>query len=411
MTTVEETPVATRTYSVLGTRPIRHDGLDKVTGRARYAADITLPGMLHGKILRSPHAHARIVRIDTSKAEALPGVKSVATSADLPIIEAREIDFGETQGNSRMLAENILARGKVLYKGHAVAAVAATTASIAEEALDLIEVEYEPLPVLLTYADAMREDAPLLHDDLTTRSLAERFSRGTDTGVRSNIASHLQFKQGDIEQGFAEATVVVEREFTTSTVHQGYIEPHSSTAFWAPDGKVTVWTSTQGPFTVRSQTAAILGIPESSVKVIPMEIGGGFGGKLNTYLDPVAAILSRKSGRAVKLAMSRTDVFEATGPTSATFIRAKIGADATGRITAAQLHLVYEAGAYPGAPVGAGANTGVAPYGVENLLDDGYDVVCNKPKVAAYRAPGSPQAAFAVESVIDEIAERLNLDP
>ncbi|MGE0544304.1 MAG: xanthine dehydrogenase family protein molybdopterin-binding subunit [Dehalococcoidia bacterium] len=411
MTTVEETPVATRTYSVLGTRPIRHDGLDKVTGRARYAADITLPGMLHGKILRSPHAHARIVRIDTSKAEALPGVKSVATSADLPIIEAREIDFGETQGNSRMLAENILARGKVLYKGHAVAAVAATTASIAEEALDLIEVEYEPLPVLLTYADAMREDAPLLHDDLTTRSLAERFSRGTDTGVRSNIASHLQFKQGDIEQGFAEATVVVEREFTTSTVHQGYIEPHSSTAFWAPDGKVTVWTSTQGPFTVRSQTAAILGIPESSVKVIPMEIGGGFGGKLNTYLDPVAAILSRKSGRAVKLAMSRTDVFEATGPTSATFIRAKIGADATGRITAAQLHLVYEAGAYPGSPVGAGANTGLAPYGVENLLVDGYDVVCNKPKVAAYRAPGSPQAAFAVESVIDEIAERLNLDP
>jgi xanthine dehydrogenase molybdenum-binding subunit len=411
MTTIERNPQTTKSYKVVGTRPIRHDGLDKVTGRARYGADISLPGMLHGKVLRSPHAHARITRIDISRAEALPGVKAVVTAADFPIIASETIDFGEMLGNSRMLAENVLANGKVLYKGHAVAAVAATSPHVAEEALDLIEVEYEPLPVLLTYADAIKEGAPLLHDDLTTRSLAERFSRGTDTGVRSNVASHIQYKQGDVEQGFAEAAVVVEREFTTSTVHQGYIEPHASTAFWGADGRVTVWTSTQGPFGIRNQTAAILGIPESSVKVVPMEIGGGFGGKLNTYLDPVAALLSRKSGRPVKLVMSRTEVFEATGPTSATFIRAKIGADAGGRITAAQLYMIYEAGAYPGSPVGAGANTGLAPYVVPNLLVDGYDVVCNKPKVAAYRAPGSPQAAFAVESVIDELAERLGLDP
>jgi xanthine dehydrogenase molybdenum-binding subunit len=410
-TTVDRETRSQDGYRVVGTRPIRHDGLDKVTGRAKYSADITMPGLLHGKVLRSPHAHARIKRIDTSKAEALPGVRAVVTSADFPIIKSETIDFGETMGNSRMLAENVLASTKVLYKGHAVAAVAATSPHIAEEALDLIDVEYEPLPMLLTYADAMKDGAPLLHEDMTTRSLAERFSRGTDTGVHSNIASHIQFKQGDVEQGFAQASVVVERELTTSTVHQGYIEPHSSTALWAPDGRVTVWTSTQGPFGIRTQTAAILDIPESSVKVVPMEIGGGFGGKLNTYLDPVAALLSKKSGRPVKIAMSRTEVFEATGPTSATYIRAKIGADASGKITAAQLYMIYEAGAYPGSPVGAGANNGLAPYAIENLLVDGYDVVCNKPKVAAYRAPGTPQAAFAVETVIDELAEKLGLDP
>ncbi|MGI8549738.1 MAG: xanthine dehydrogenase family protein molybdopterin-binding subunit [Dehalococcoidia bacterium] len=398
-------------YSVLGTRPIRHDGLDKVTGRAKYGADIHMPGLLHGRILRSPVAHARIRSIDTSRAEALPGVKAVVTAKDFPILEEQVIDFGESLGNNRMLAENIMAHTKVLYRGHAVAAVAATSPHIAEEALELIEVEYELLPVALTLFDAMKEDAPLLHAEMTTRSLAERFTRGTDTGVHSNIASHQQLKRGDVDQGFAAAAVVIEREFRTSTVHQGYIEPHVSTADWGQDGRLTVWTSSQGAFGIRGQTAAILDIPESSIKVIPMEIGGGFGGKLSTYLDPVAALLSRKSARPVKVLMSRQEVFEGTGPTSATYIRAKMGADSQGRITAAKLSLFYEAGAFPGSPVGAGVSTGLAPYTVENLLVDGYDVVCNKPKVAAYRAPGSPQAAFAVESVVDELAEKLGKDP
>ena len=410
-TTADRRTAVADQYRVVGTRPIRHDGLDKVTGRAKYGADVHMPGLLHGKILRSPHAHARIRSIDTSKAEALPGVKAVATAQDLPILEEQVIDFGESLGNNRMLAENVLARHKVLYKGHAVAAVAATSPQVAEEALTLIEVDYEPLPVVLTLHDAMQEDAPLLHENLTTRSLAQRFTRGTDTGVHSNVASHIQFKRGDLEQGFREATVIVEREFTTETVHQGYIEPHVSTAFWAPDGRLTIWTSTQGPFGIRGQTAAILGLPESSVKVIPMEIGGGFGGKLIAYFDPVAAVLSRKSGRPVKIAMSRQEVFQGSGPASATHMRLKMGADANGRITAAEFWLAYEAGAFPGSPVGAGANTGLAPYRIENLLVDGLDVVCNKPKVQAYRAPGSPQAAFAVESVIDELAERLGLDP
>jgi len=410
-TTADRETQTPRSFKVLGTRPIRHDGVDKVTGRAKYGADIDLPGLLHGKILRSPYAHARIRGIDTSKAAALPGVKAVVTAADLSILEERAIDFGETMGNVRILAENALANSKVLYKGHAVAGVAATSPSIAEQALDLIEVDYEVLPIVLTLFDAMKEDAPLLHEDMTTRSLAERFSRGTDTGVNSNIASHIQFKHGDVDEGFASADVIVEREFRTSTVHQGYIEPHTATASWSADGRLTIWSSSQGHFGIRGQTAAILGVPESSVKVVPMEIGGGFGGKTVTYLEPVAALLSRQSGRPVKLSMSRKEVFEASGPTSATFIRAKIGADKRGQITAAQVYMAYEAGAFPGSPVGAGANTGLAPYRIENVLVDGYDVVCNKPKVAAYRAPGSPQASFAVESVIDELAEKLGMDP
>ena len=396
---------------VVGTRPIRHDGLDKVTGRAKYGADISLPQMLYAKVLRSPHAHARINSIETRRAEALPGVQAVVTSADFPLLADRPIDFAEIRGNARMLGENILARGKTLYKGHAVAAVAALDPHIAEQALELIDVDYQPLPTVLTYEDAMKEDAPLLHEQLTTRRTAAFKERGADNNTPSNIASRMQFQHGDLEDGFRQAEVTVEREFRTQSVHQGYIEPHASTASWMPNGHVTVWTSTQGPFSVRSQTALILGIPESRVKIVPMEIGGGFGGKLDAWLDPVVAMLSKKSGRPVKLVMTRKEVFEATGPTSATFLRAKIGATRDGKITAASLLLIYEAGAFPGSPVGEAALTSFAFYKIENLLVDGYDVVVNKPRAAAYRAPGAPLSAFAVESSIDELAAKLGMDP
>ena len=398
-------------FKVIGTRPIRHDGVEKVTGRARYAADVHLPRMLHGKILRSPHAHARILSIDTSKAEALPGVKAVMTGADFPIIEDQVLDLAETVANSRMLAENVMASGKVLYTGHAVAAVAATDPHTAEEALRLIDVQYEVLPAVLDVRDAMRPGAPPLHENLTSHFKVQRFERGTDTGAHGNVASHQQIKRGDLAQGFRDADVVVEREFTTAAVHQGYIEPPSSTALWHADGKITIWTSTQSTFNIRSSTAAILGVPESAVKVVPMEIGGGFGGKTVTYVDPIAAMLSRTSGRPVKVSLSRTEVFEAAGPTSATYMRCKIGATRAGRLTAAEVYLAYEAGAYPGSPVGGGVTTCTAPYRIDNLLIDGYDVVVNRPKTAAYRAPGQPQAAFAVETVVDEIAERLGMDP
>ena len=380
---------STAEYRVIGTRPIRHDGLDKVTGRAKFGADVHMAGLLHGKVLRSPYAHARIRSIDTSKAEALPGVKAVATARDFPITMQEALDFSGQPGSARLMAENDLAHKKVLYKGHALAAVAATSAHVAEEALELIEVDYEVLTTVLTLHDAMKEDAPFLHENMTTRFRVERTGEGEDTGIKGNVAGHIQLKRGDLEQGFKVADVVVEREFSTQAVHQGYIEPLASTAFWAADGHITIWTSTQGAFGIRASTAAILDVSKSMIKVVPMEIGGGFGGKGVGYLDPVAAVLSKKSGQPVKIVMTRQEVFEGTGPTSGTFMRCKIGADRSGKITAAQLYLAYEAGAFPGSPVAGGATTGLGPYKIDNLLVDGYDVVCNN--LSGRRSGGSPQ--------------------
>jgi xanthine dehydrogenase molybdenum-binding subunit len=394
-----------KTYKVIGTRPIRPDGVEKVTGAAKYGADLRLAGMLYGRVKRSPHAHARIKAIDTSKALALPGVKAVITGADFPTPGEGVEEMGESAASVGDLAANTMARDKALYRGHAVAAVAATNVHIALEALDLIDVYYEVLEPVLDVRDAMRPDAPLLDESRRTKSIAGDEDRPT------NIAEHVQFAWGEPEKGFAEADVIVEREFTTEMVHQGYIEPHAATAKWDPDGQLTIWTSTQGSFPIRSQTSGILRHPISKVKVVPLEIGGGFGGKTLVYLEPVAALLSKKSGRPVKVQMDRTEVFEGTGPTSGTYIKVKIGATNDGMITALQSYLAYEAGAYPGSPVAAGAMCHTAPYDIPNALVDGYDVVVNKPKVAAYRAPGAPAAAFAAEQVIDELAEKLDLDP
>src|SRR5690606_34702168 len=279
--------------------------------------------------------------------------------------------------NLKEASDNVLASDKVLYKGHAIAAVAAANAHVAEEALAKIKVEYEVLPPVLDVRDAMREDAPLLSETRHTKTLMT----GELSEKPSNIATYNQFKAGDIEAAFAEADAVVEREFTTKMVHQGYIEPHSSTGNWNADGTITIWTSTQGAFAVRSLTAEILRVPVSSIKVVPMEIGGGFGGKLPIYLDPVAALLSKRCGRPVKVTMSRTDVFEATGPTSGSYIKLKAGVKGD-KLTAVQATLAYEAGAFPGSPVGAGSMTMLSPYSVENFEINAYDVVVNKPKVA-----------------------------
>lgn len=398
--------MATTEYRVIGTRPVRPDGYGKVTGRDVYGPDVHLPGMLYAKVLRSPYPHARIKSIDASRALSLPGVMAVVTGEDLPKIESTErISSGEESIEVRFMSALVLAREKVLYKGQPVAAVAATSLGVAEEALELIEVEYEPLPVVDDVLEAMKEDAPLLHGDLYTETL-------TGTGSRpSNIARHVQHRRGDVEKGMAEADVIVEREFRTQMVHQGYIEPTNSTAYYAPDGRVTIWTSTQGAWDIRSQVATILQIPEGNIKVIPMEIGGGFGGKFTAYLDPVVVLLSKKTGRPVKAVMTRSEVFQATGPSSGTYIRVKIGAKKDGRLVAAEAFLVYDAGAFPGSPVGAAAITGLSPHNIPNLKIDGYDVVTNRPRVKAYRAPGATPMAFAVETVLDEIAERLGMDP
>jgi xanthine dehydrogenase molybdenum-binding subunit len=392
-------------YKVIGTRPIRPDGADKVTGRAQYGADIQLTGMLHGRVLRSPLAHARIISIDTSRADALEGVRAVMTGADLPLARDVVEEMGEAAANLRDLSHNVMAQDKVVYRGQAVAAVAAVNPHIALEALGLIEVEYEPLPPVLDVRDAMRDDAPLIKETQRTKSMAGLSDKP------SNIAQHIHLEQGDVEAEFAKADVIVEREFRNPMFHQGYIEPHASTAFWNNDGNVTIWTTTQAPFPVRQQVCDIVGLQPGKVKVVPTEIGGGFGGKTLVYLEPVAALLSRKTGRPVKLQMDRTEVFEGTGPTSGTWIRAKVGATKDGRIVAAEATLAYEAGAFAGSPVGAGAQCMFTPYDISAIRIDGYDVLVNKPKVAAYRAPGAPQAAFASEQVIDELAEKLGIDP
>jgi len=375
---------------VVGTRPVRPDGVEKVTGRANFGADLHLPGMIHGKVLRSPHAHARVKSVDVSGALAMEGVLAAVSGGD----------FAEQTDD---LGRNVIARDKVLYHGHAVAAVAATSPLLAEQALDAIKVDYDVLEPVLSIDQAIADGATLVNEEMHTN--------GDASQPASNIAAITKFERGDPEQGFAEADVIVEGEYRVPMAHQGYIEPHACTATINEEGKITVWCSTQGHFDVRTQTAAILGTSISKVKVIASEIGGGFGGKLSVYLEPLAVKLSELSNRPVRMVMNREEVFRATGPTSATWCKAKVGAKKDGTITAATAWLSYEAGAFAGAPVGPGCMSVLAPYDLENFSIEGLDVLVNKPKVAAYRAPGAPQSMHAMESAIDDLARELGMDP
>ncbi|HEY1260207.1 MAG TPA: xanthine dehydrogenase family protein molybdopterin-binding subunit [Stellaceae bacterium] len=389
---------------VVGTRPIRPDGVDKVTGRANFGADMVMPGMLWGKIKRSPHAHARILSVKTDKAMALPGVKAVTTRADFPDIPPDKRSIGAAPANLWDLSRNCMAKGKALYEGHAVAAVAAVSPAIAEEALDLIEVEYEPLPYVMDVEAAMMPDAPLLHDDIFTSGVDPKPAKP------SNVAKMIRYAKGDVEAGFAEADTIIERRYTTKPVHQAYIEPHACVVSVGSDGQTTIWSSSQGQFMVRGYTSRIVGADIANIRAIPAEIGGGFGGKTIVYLEPIAYMLSKKSGRPVKIVMSREEVFRATGPTSGAVIDVKLGAKNDGRIVSAQAVLKYQSGAFPGSPVNQGCMCGFAMYDLPNVLVTGYDVLSNRPKVAAYRAPGAPIASFAVESCVDELARELGID-
>ena len=384
-------------FTAIGKRPIRHDGYDKVTGKALYSADTNLPGLLYSNVLRSPHAHAKIISIDTSKAEVYPGVRAVITHKDFP--EQENIVTSPFPGpplslNLKEHTDNVIAGDKVLHKGHPVAAVAAVSSHVAEEAAKLIEVTYEVFEAVKTVEEAIADNAPQLH-----------------TNYENNIASYSKLEIGDIEKGFKEADHVIEREFRTSTVHQGYIEPPAATAWWTTDNRVTIWGSSQGQFIVRDRTSIVLGVPFSAVKVIPREIGGGFGGKTTIYLEPIAAMLSKKTGTPVKVAMSRIDVLEATGPTSGSYVKAKVGITNEGKLVAGYADLKFEAGAFPGSPVVPGATCMFSPYDMENISIDAYDVVTNKAKTTAYRAPGAPISAFAAETIIDELSEKIGMDP
>ncbi|ESZ40970.1 oxidoreductase [Mesorhizobium sp. L2C054A000] len=387
-----------RKFSSVGTRPIRPDGVDKVTGRARYGADFNMAGQLVGRVLRSPHAHARILKIDTSKAEKLAGVKAVITAADLPDL---------TDGDAAMydVLDNCMARGKALYDGHAVAAVAAVDARTARQALKLIEVEYELLPHVTDVDEAMKHTAPLINDTIFTEGLEEKPAKP------SNVTKRSQFGHGDVHQGFGHADVIVERSFKTEQTHQGYIEPHACVASVSSDGTADLWVCTQGHFVYRQHCAQLLGLEASKLRVTSSEIGGGFGGKTHVWAEPVALALSRKAGRPVKLVMTRDEVFRASGPTSATSIDVKIGARKDGTITAAEATLRYTSGPYAGAWAEIGAMTAFACYKLDNVQTVGFEVLVNRPKTAAYRAPSAPMAAFAVESAVDELAKELGMDP
>jgi CO/xanthine dehydrogenase Mo-binding subunit len=382
----------------IGKRTPRPDGADKVTGRAAYAADGTMPGMIWGKILRSPHPHARIKSIDTSKAEKLPGVKAVMTAKDI-------VDFPIEKGavmlgiqDMRWMCRNVMAREKALFHGHPVAAVAATSERIAAEACKLIKVDYEVLPFVIDVDEAKMSGAPILHDHI-------RFD-----GKPSNIAGTLEHKLGDVEAGFKEADVIVEEHFKTEAVHQGYIEPHACVV-GVTDGKATIWSSSQGQFMVRAMCSYLTGIPQSNIRAIPAEIGGGFGGKTIVYLEPVALVLARKAGLPVKIVMTREEVMRASGPTSGSSSTVKIGAKKDGTIVAAQGTWYLQAGALPGSPIRGAAGCAFAPYNIPNVHSKGYDVVSNRSKVAAYRAPGAPIGAFSVESTLDKLARELKMDP
>src|SRR5215469_13355138 len=375
-----ETTTNGNSQTYVGTRTIRPDGADKVTGRARFGADFNLPGQLIGRVLRSPHPHARIVSIDTSKAEALPGVKAVITRADFADQSSEFIPAGEMMMNYKDVVRNVMAREKALYEGHAVAAVAATSVAIARRALKLIDVKYEVLPHVIDVEEAMRPGAPLLHDDLFTVGVEPKPDKP------SNVAKRVEIKLGDIE-------------------------PHAALATVSEDGTTELWCTTQGHYIVRAHCARLLGLDMGKVRVTATEIGGGFGGKTVVYLEPLAIALSRKAKRPVKMVMSREEVFKASGPTSGATVRVKMGVKKDGKFVAAFAELKYQAGAFQGSPVQPGVFCAFAPYDIENVHVIGYDVVSNRPKVAAYRAPGAPISEYAVESVVDEIAKKLDIDP
>ncbi|MDZ4392281.1 xanthine dehydrogenase family protein molybdopterin-binding subunit [Cypionkella sp.] len=384
------------TYRLVGTRPNRPDGLDKVTGRARYGADISAPGMLHAAVVRSPHAHARIIRIDASKALALEGVKAVITRADFPT--------GLT-GEDWNLQENTLAGDVALYDGHAVAAVAATSKLLAQDAAKLVEVEYEVLPHVIDVDAAMQPDAPVIRAGTADHSVPE--------GMHPNVVKYIEFGHGDMDAGFAAADLVRAQSYKTEATHQGYIEPHACLGQMGEDGKGEMWVCTQGQWYIRRMCSAVLGTEASQLRVTPSEIGGGFGGKTTIFMEPLALALSRKAGgRPVKLVMSRAEVLRATGPTASASMDVKMGMKADGTITAASVNFRMQGGAFIGSsPVGEALSCALACYTVPAVFHQGYEVLANRPKAAAYRAPGSPMAAFAVESLLDEMCHELGLDP
>jgi len=392
--------------SLIGTSIPRTDSPQKVRGQTRYTADLNFPGMLYARLTTSTYAHANIVSIDTEAARQVPGVIDVVIGKDL-------IPDGPEPSDR---ARAMLARDKVIYYGQPVAAVVATSEAAAEEGAAKVQVEYELLGVVIDPEEAMKPDAPVIRPK-AGGEWAEAGMHGVGGGgeldvnrMPANVTSAVRFRRGDVAKGFAEADVVVERTYRTPFVHQGYIEPHATVVVPDPAGSLTVYTSTQGQFYVRTVTADTLGLTQNQVTVVPMEVGGGFGGK-TVLLEPLTGALALRTNLPVKLVLTRMEEFVLATPAPGSILKMKTGARKDGSITAIQARVIFDSGCYQGAAVNGPLLAIGGYYRCPNLELEGYEVLTNKPGVGAYRAPGAPQATYAIEQQIDEVARKLGWDP
>ncbi|MDP2659841.1 MAG: molybdopterin-dependent oxidoreductase, partial [Dehalococcoidia bacterium] len=385
--------------SLIGKSLPRIDAPAKATGVTSYTADLKLPGMLTGRILRSPVAHARITSVDTSRAERLRGVQAVVTA----------LDFPDGRYGMAVKDQTPLAKEKVRYVGERVAAVAGTDLETAEEALHLIRVEYEELAPIFDPFEALKPEAPLIHEGI------DGYGTAVDNIVKhGNVCSMSRIRRGDVEQGFAQADVIFEDTFSTPMVHQGYVEPHTVMVQVESSGGLTVWTVSPSVFKVRDSLADILGLPRSMVKVVAGPVGGSFGSKNDLRLEPVCAALARKSGRPVRMTMDAREEFADGSPRHASSIRLKTGLNKDGLMIARQARMVFDTGAYAefGPAVAFEAVKMInGPYRVPHLDLEAQAVYTNKISCGCFRSHGTPEPTFARESQMDIIASGLGIDP
>lgn len=405
MSEVRDTPPGVTSHlesmNVVGTRQRRLDGDSKVTGTATYTADLRVADFAHTALFLSPYAHAKITSVDLSAVREAPGVLLALSGADLPRLHAAEQD-------------QALARERVIYAGQPVVAVVATTREQAEDAIGLVEIEWEPMPPITNTIDAVRPEAQNVLEQSATQ-LADVGAHGMAVGEQAlddkppNVTSLVRMQTGDCDASLAAAAVVVREAYVIPGVHQGFLEPHAAAARAEPSGRYTIWTSTQGQFLTRQQTAEMLGIPVSSIRVVPSVVGGGFGGKV-VLLEPLAALLAERVGQPVLVELTRNQEFLMGRGGPGAVIELKLGADSNGRLVGAWVRAHIDDGAGPGGLAGF-LPSFFASYRIPNLDYVGYDIATNKTPVTAYRAPGSPQAHFALESALDELARSLEIDP
>src|ERR1700738_2734988 len=395
-------------YRFIGHRTKRDDAPERLTGLTRFVNDLSLPGALQARFVPSQYASARIVSIDKTAALAIPGVVAVMTARDLPVVNI------EAAVEGRVI---LLALDRVIHAGQPVAAGLAETAAAAEDGVAAVVVEYEPLPAAIDLLLSMAKDAPEVREshainaeEMSMHGATPQAEAEVDSEQAPNVASRTRFHRGDVDAGFSQADVVIEKEFSTSWVSQGYMEPQSCSAMLDPLGNVVVYASTQALFHTRSQVAHVLGLADHQVTLNAQAVGGGFGGKFG-FLEATVAALAKAVGRPVRMAYTRMEEFTGADPAPSSVVRVKIGATKDGTLTTLEGSMIFDAGAKGGAPVGIGCILLGSMYRWENLQLEGVEVLTHKAGTGAYRGPGGPQAAWALESTVDEIAYSLGIDP